>query len=120
MCAKIVLQGFGKLSPVAKSMGAYKLQQRRLNNKPVYILYNLEGLSYLYYVRGLWVVGPKVGGLEFDLAVTSKAVRPDKVNGAWSYFVAGSPKLAPKVRCICIAATPAPTPDPALVPPTTA
>jgi hypothetical protein len=34
------------------------------------------GVSYLYYTRGLWVVGPKLAGMVFKLAVTSPENRP--------------------------------------------
>jgi hypothetical protein len=53
MCAKIVLGGMSRNSPVYKNMGAYKLQHRKLSGRPVYILYNLEGLSYM--VRLYWI-----------------------------------------------------------------
>jgi len=92
-------------------MGAYVLQKELLSGRPVFIKYSTHGVSYLYYTRGLWVVGPKLAGMVFKLAVTSPENRPDLVHGDWSYFVQGSPQLASKISADCVAETAAPTPQ---------
>ena len=57
-------------------VAALVVQKDKLAGRPVFAMFSAHGVSYLYYTRGLWVVGPKLAGLVFKLAVTSPAKRP--------------------------------------------
>jgi hypothetical protein len=108
-CASEWVEVTGSAS--SECMGLYKKLAGEHNGRPSYTKVSNVGrwvrefeTRFLFFAGNMWVMGPRLGALPFEIAVASTARDPTTVRSMWSEVVGGREGELPLVKARCATA----------------
>ena len=108
-CASEWVEVTGSAS--SECMGLYKKLAGDHNGRPSYTKVSNVGrwvrefeTRFLFFAGNMWVMGPRLGALPFEIAVASTARDPTIVRSMWSEVVGGRKGELPLVKARCATA----------------